>query len=66
MLPGDEEPMRADGDAGIAWLLPEDSTKRLHQRACCEDSVGPPGYGRTYLADRFRAAKSERYRRPLG
>jgi hypothetical protein len=28
LLPHDEEPMRADGDAGVAWLLSEDSAER--------------------------------------
>src|ERR1700757_1989331 len=28
LLPHDEESMRSDGDAGIAWLLPEDPARR--------------------------------------
>ena len=28
VLPHDEEPVRADGDAGVAWLLPEDAAER--------------------------------------
>lgn len=66
LLPHDEGPVRADGGGGVAWLLPEDSTGRLHQRAGCEDGDDSPGYGRSHLAEHFRAAESERYRRPLG
>lgn len=66
LLPHDGDPVRADGHAGVAWLLPEDSTDRLLLRACCEDSVGSPVYGRTDLADRFRTAESLCFRRPLG
>ena len=66
MLPHDEWSVRADGDDGVAWLLPEDSTERLRQRASYDDSDGPPGWSHSNLADRFRTAESERYRRPLG
>ena len=35
LLPHDEESVRASGDAGIAWLLPEDATQRSQQ--CARD-----------------------------
>ena len=28
LLPHDEKPVRSDGNAGVAWLLPEDSAER--------------------------------------
>ena len=66
LLPHDEEPVWSDGDACVAWLLPEDSTERSRQRAGHEGGNLPPGCGSRSVVGCVRAGKSGLRCRRLG
>lgn len=66
LLPHDEEPVWADGNAGVTWLLPEDSAERPRQRTGYEGSDVPPDCGSRYLVGCVRAGESCLCRHRLG
>ena len=66
LLPHDEEPVWADGDAGIARLLPEGSAERSRQRAGHEADDLPPRCGSCHLVGCVRNGESGLCCRRLG
>jgi hypothetical protein len=66
LLPRDEESVRADGNAGVTWLLPEDSAERSRQRTGYKGSDVSPGYSSCYLVGCFRAGESDLICRRMG
>ena len=59
LLPRDEKPVRPDGDAGVAWLLRQDSAERSRQCAGYKDGDIPPGCSLYSLVGCFRAGESD-------
>jgi hypothetical protein len=59
LLPRDEKPVRPDGDAGVAWLLPQDPAERSRQCAGYKDGDIPPGCSLYCLVGCFRAGESD-------
>jgi hypothetical protein len=59
LLPRDEKPVRPDGDAGVAWLLPQDSAERSRQCAGYKDGDIPSGCSLCSLVGCFRVGESD-------
>ena len=59
LLPYDVKPVQPDGDACIAWLLPEGSAECLRKRVGYQGSSVPPGCGSCLLVGRFPTGESD-------